>query len=128
MTPEKQSKLVLKGAYLGMAGTVLLALALAFDWPDFLKGLPLGILFVSLFLMLWRKLRDEYFEELWAAGASVAFVATLAWSFLVPVIESLVEGPGMLQIHGGFPAIWTGIVCLGGFFVGFHAKRLWARS
>jgi hypothetical protein len=85
MTPEKRAHMIMMAAYCGTIGTALLALSLALHLPDFVRGVGPGLLVGSIFILLWRSLRDEYFEGLWAAGASWSFIAMIAWSTLVPM-------------------------------------------
>jgi hypothetical protein len=121
---DKRARMILTAAHLGALATGCLAFSIAFDWPDFFKGLPVGILLVSLLLLLHRRLRDEYFEQLWAAGVSLAFIATMAWTFFLPFVEGMIGGVAPPDSYPDLPLTWTGIVCLAGFFIGFHAKLL----
>ena len=124
MTPEKRAHMVMVAAYMGAIGTVLMALALALHWPDFVRGLAAGILMACLVILLWRKLRDEYFEGLWFAGASWAFVAVILWTTLVPMYLGTFEGQEGEAWMADISSNWTMIVALGAFFAGFHFKRL----
>ena len=124
MRYEKRAALVMTAAYLGAAATVLLAAATVLEWPDLVKGFAVGILIVSLVVLLRRKLRDEYFEGLWSAGASLAFVAVVVWTFFMPLTEGIFDGLLARPAYREWPETWAGFVCLIGFFTGFHLKRL----
>ncbi|WP_126174992.1 hypothetical protein [Tsuneonella rigui] len=127
MTPEKRAHMIMMAAYCGTIGTALLALSLALHLPDFVRGVGPGLLVGSIFILLWRSLRDEYFEGLWAAGASWSFIAMIAWSTLVPMYLGTFEGDRASTWVPDLSSNWTLIVALGAFFAGFHAKRLrWA--
>ena len=124
MTPEKRAHMVMMAAYVGAAGTILLAASLAFHLPDFVRGVGPGLLVGSLFILLWRSLRDEYFEQLWAAGTSWSFIAVVAWTIAVPIYLGTFEGRSGSAWVADISGNWTMIVALGAFFAGFHAKRL----
>lgn len=128
MTPEKRAHLVLMAAYMGAIGTALMAMALALHWPGFIRGLGAGILMASLVILLWRKLRDEYFEGLWFAGASWAFVAVIGWTTIVPMYLGTFEGREGTAWMADISSNWTMIVALGAFFAGFHFRRLRAAA
>ena len=120
MTPEKKTLLYLTGAAMGGIASVLLLCATVFDWPDFWQGACIGVLVVSLVLLLFRRLRDEYIEELWRAGASAAFLAVVACFVFVPLLEGLYDGVADRE----WPASMTGIVAIVAFFLAFHVKWL----
>ncbi|MGV2496281.1 hypothetical protein [Pelagerythrobacter aerophilus] len=124
MSASQRAKLYLVASYLGAAATCLLILSLAFEWPDFVRGFSIGVLLVSLFMLLRRGLRDEYFDELWKAGASMAFVAAVAWFLLA---EGVAHGLGGVEGRSYWPQGMTGVVAIAAFFIGFHAKRLQSR-
>jgi hypothetical protein len=124
MTPEKRAHMVMMAAYVGTIGTILLAASLALHLPDFVRGVGPGLLVGSLFILLWRSLRDEYFEQLWAAGASWSFIAIVAWTALVPMYLGTFEGHRGATWVADISGNWTMIVALGAFFSGFHARRL----
>jgi hypothetical protein len=121
---EKAATIVLTASYLGTFGTVFLALALLLHWPDFFRGLGVGLLVASLFALLLRQLRDEYLQGLWSAGASWAFVATVIWVTAVPLYLDTFVGSRTDAWVPDIPAIWTFIVALAAFFAGFHWTRL----
>lgn len=124
MSTSKRATLYLTMSYLGAFAVALLVLAKAFAWPDFVRGFAIGMLLVSLLLLLRRKLRDEYFDELWKAGVSLAFVVTVAWFLFLPFAEGFTHG--LLDVPGGsnLPADLGGLIAIAAFFVGFHVKRL----
>ena len=124
MSALQRAKLYLVASYLGAAATCLLILALVFGWPDFVRGFSIGLLLVSLLMLLRRRLRDEYFNELWKAGASMAFLAAVVWFLLA---EGVAHGLGGIDGGSYWPERMTGIVAIAAFFIGFHAKRLQSR-
>ena len=128
MTPDKRAKMVLAAAYMGAVATTLLALSRFFGWPDSVRGFSVGLLLVSLIVLLLRSLRDEYLEELWAAGASLAFIAVIAWTILLPFVEGLFDGINGEPDHMGMPLSWTDVVCLAAFFAGFLIKQIRGRA
>ena len=103
MTPAKRARMVMVAAYMGALGTVLAALAILLHWPDFFRGFPVGLLVASLFILLNRSLRDEYFQELWAAGTSWAFVAVIAWTIGVPIYLGTFVGS---REHAWLAPLW----------------------
>lgn len=123
MTTETRATLILAASYMGAAGTILLTVAQMLDWPDFVQGFAVGVLLVSLVILLRRKLRDEYFAAPWSSGTSLAFVAVLFWTFILPFFEGFFEGLFNRTNGEDLPLAWTSIVCLLAFFIGFHFKR-----
>ena len=124
MTPEKRARMVMVAAYVGPLGTALLALSLLLHLADFLRGLGVGLLLGSLVILLWRKLRDEYFEQLWAGGASWAFAAVVIWALAAPIFLGTFEGSREVAWQPDLSGSWTLIVALAAFFAGFHLRRL----
>ena len=124
MSTSKRATLYLAMSYLGAFSVALLVLATVFEWAAFLRGLAIGMLLISLGLLLRRTLRDEYFDELWKAGVSLAFVATVAWFLFIPFAEGFMHG--LLDVPSGsnLPADLGGLIAIAAFFVGFHLKRL----
>lgn len=127
MTPEKRTRMYLTAAVMGLAGTVTFMVAETFGLPAFISGLSVGILLVALVLLLVRRLRDEYIEQLWNAGASWAFVAVVLTFIFTPFLEGFYDGItgaesrqdlAMLEMIGPFALL--------AFFAGFHIK--WLRT
>lgn len=121
---EKATSMVLTASYIGSFGTLFVALALLLHMPDFIRGVAIGLLIASLFVLLLRQLRDEYLQRLWSAGTSWAFVATVFWVTAVPLALGTFEGSRTDAWVPDVPAIWTFIVALAAFFAGFHWTRL----
>ncbi|MBD59854.1 MAG: hypothetical protein CL808_07025 [Citromicrobium sp.] len=111
---------------MGFAATILMILAGAFDWPDFVKGLSIGLLLVSLVTLLLRRLRDEFIEQLWNSGVSLAFAAVVIVFLFSPFLEGFVDGFNGSVRDQAITAEFVGPTALLAFFVGFHAK--WLRS
>ena len=128
MTPETRAHMVMMAAYMGALGTALMALALLLHWDDTIRGVGAGIMMACLAILLVRKLRDEYLEELWSAGASWALLATIAWSVLVPLYLGTFEGRTGVTWLPDISGNWTMIVAVGAFFAGFHFRRLRGRA
>ena len=126
MSPDKRTRLYLTAAVMGLVSTVLLTLAATLEWPDFVTGLCVGVLLASLVLLLLRRFRDEYIEQLWNSGTSLAFSAVVVLFIFSPFLEGVFDG---LIDANHEPAIATeaiGLVAVLAFFVGFHIK--WLRS
>lgn len=126
MTPDKRAQLYMVGAHMGAIATAVLIPARLMDWPDFLQGMCVGVLVVSVILVMRRRLRDEYMESLWQAGTTLAFVVTIIWFLLAPFAEGLVDGLMQASHEQGFPSGDAALVAVAAFFVGFHIK--WLRS
>ena len=124
MTAEKRTRLYLAAANMGAAAIILFVAARLLDWPDFVKGLSVGILLVSLIMLLVRKLRDEYVERLWASGTSLAFAVLVVWFLVTPFAEGLIDGFRAAPRHRDLPMELAPAVALVAFFIGFHAARL----
>ncbi|WP_454599320.1 hypothetical protein [Qipengyuania sp. SM2507] len=127
MTHELRTRLYLVAAHIGGIATVLLAVSLSLALPDFVRGVSIGMLLVSLLMLLHRKLRDEYMEGLWNAGTSFAFVVTVAWFlFSLFVLGSFTDPTGLAPALNPYEA---GLVCtIAAFFIGFHIRWLRGRS
>ncbi|TCD05156.1 hypothetical protein EYB45_06550 [Erythrobacteraceae bacterium CFH 75059] len=114
-------------AWMGAAAIVLFWLARLFNWPDVLKGLPVGMLLVSLFILLRRKLRDEYIQRLWVAGTSFSFAVLVVAFLLAPALEGLIDGLRGAAKTRDWPDIATPLAMFA-FFVGFLATWLRDRA
>lgn len=127
MTPERRTTLYLTMANLCTAAIVLHIAARAFDWPDFVKGLPIGMLLIGLAMLLRRKLRDEYIESLWNAGTSLAFAALVFGFVFAPFLEGLFDGFQGVPRSFDAPISLAPAFAILAFFIGFHWKRWSAR-
>lgn len=126
MTPEKRTRMYLTAAIVGFVATLLMIASLALDWPDFMKGLPIGLLLVSLITLLVRRLRDEYIQLLWNAGTSWAFAAVVVLFLISPFVEGVMDGFNGAVRDQAITADFIGPAALLAFFVGFHVK--WLRT
>jgi hypothetical protein len=120
---DKRTALFMTMVHVGAAATVLLLATLVFDLPDFIDGLPLGILLISIGVILRRKLRDEYIEGLWSAGTTFAFTAVLLAFLLAPAVAGLAGRA--ISSDGDSPLVlvavqWPAAVALAAFYVGFY--------
>ena len=126
MTPDKRTRMYLTAAVMGLVATLLMIASLVFDWPDFVAGLSIGLLLVSLITLLRRRLRDEYIELLWNAGTSWAFAAVVLLFLISPFAEGFVDGLSGAMRDPAITAAFIGPAALLAFFVGFHVK--WLRT
>ena len=117
---ERRYALFLTMVHLGAVATLLLIATLAFDLPSFVDGLPLGVIMV-------RKLRDDYVEQLWKAGTASAFVAVIICFLVAPltygVLDDLIGG-GVAWREYGIPVQLPAAVALIGFYAGFYWRLL----
>jgi|TARA_R100000049_G_C1954986_1_gene107635 hypothetical protein len=126
MTRDKRTRLYLTAALMGFAATILMVVSQILDWPDFVAGLSVGVLLVSLVMLLLRRFRDEYIEQLWNSGTGFAFVAVVTTFAFSPFIEGFVEGVTRSARDQMITPEFVGPIALIAFFVGFHLK--WLRS
>jgi len=126
MKSEKRSSIYMTAAHMGAVGTPLLLAAIILHWPDFFYGFTIGLLMVSLSLLLWRQLRDEYIEQLWNAGTSWAFAAIVLCFLVLPFFHELSGDAAPWVTRTPFTPDWAGVAAITAFFVGFHVK--WLRS
>jgi len=127
---DKRTALFMTMVHAGAAATVLLLATLIFDLPDFIDGLPVGALLVSLGVILRRKLRDEYVEGLWCAGTTLAFTALLVAFLLVPAVAGLggeAVGSNSDPLRSVVAVQWPPAVALAGFYVGFYWRMATGR-
>lgn len=129
-TAETRSNLFFAMVHAGAFAAALLLATLTFDLPDFVDGLPQGMLVVSLGVIMMRRLRDEYVEDLWRAGTRTAFVAIVIACLVLPLAA------GMAGRLAGLPSDprlftvaiqWPLAVALLGFYGGFYARMLVGR-
>ena len=126
MTPDHKAHIYFAAATFGGIASLLLLVTTALGAPDFLKGFCIGMMLVSLVLLLVRRLRDEYVEELWRAGASAAFLTVVACFVFAPMIEGFYDGLTGAVADREWPAALSGILAIVAFFAAFHWK--WLRS
>ncbi len=130
-TPEARSGLFFAMVHVGALATVLLISTLVFDLPDFVDGLPQGILLVSVGVIMAKRLRDEYVEELWRAGTSAAFVLAIAAFLVLPLVIGISE---RIRLGAGDPrdfsvvVQWPLAVALSGFYAAFYRRMLADRA
>ena len=79
-------------AYMGAAGTVLFIVGETLELPDFVRGLAIGVMLGALVLLFLRKLRDEYFEQLWNVGTSWAFATCVTLFLAAPFVAEALGG------------------------------------
>lgn len=121
MTPAKRTEMYLTAAVMGFAATILFIAGEVFALPDLVRGFSLGLLLVSLLALLVRRLRDEFIERLWSAGASLAFAAVVLSFLFGPFLEGLFDGiSAAAPRQDFFFASWVGPLALVAFFTGFH--------
>ncbi len=121
---EKRTKTYLLMAHVGALASLGVFGAWLLDWPDFVKGLMIGLLLLPVVIAPLRRMRDEYIDSLWQAGTGWAFVAIVACFLLAPFLggmwAGLIDVPRGQSIpveHGAYLAILM-------FFAGFHVKWL----
>ncbi len=130
-TADTRSALFFTMVHLGAIATLLLVATLVVDLPDFIDGLAQGLLLASVGMILLRRLRDEYIEELWRAGTTAAFVLGFAALLLLPL---LVTGVEHFLTGSGDPrdlsAViqWPLAVMLTGFYGGFYRRMIADRA
>ena len=127
MPADRRVGLVLAMVHVGAGATLLLLATLVFDLPDFVDGLPQGVLLVALGVIFRRQLRDEYVQQLWDAGTATAFVALTAGFLLAPVVAGLagrVAGAEWLPTSMTVRVQWPAAVALLGFHAGFYWRML----
>lgn len=124
MTPEKRTHMYLTSAVMGFAATILMIAGQILDLPDFVKGVAIGLMLVSLLTLLVRRLRDEFIDQLWHAGTSLAFAAVVIVFLASPFVEGIVDGFNGSVRDQAITADFVGPVALLAFFVGFHLKWL----
>jgi glucan phosphoethanolaminetransferase (alkaline phosphatase superfamily) len=123
VTSAKRALLYMVMADLGTAAVLLHLAARAFDWPDFVKGLPVGIMIVALALLLRRKLRDEYIESLWSAGTSLAFAAAVLLFLFLPFAEGFIDGFVNAPKREDSATALAPTIIIAAFFAGFQLRR-----
>ena len=127
MTPEKRTRIYLTMASTGFLASLGFAAAHLLGWPDFVKGLMVGMLLLPLAIAPLRRMRDEYIDSLWRAGTSWAFVAVVASFLFGPFLEGAYDGFTGAQARPDIPFEAAGYAAILAFFVGFHVEWLRAR-
>ena len=84
-------------------------------------------LLVAIGVIMVRKLRDDYVEQLWKAGTASAFVAVIICFLVAPltygVLDDLIGG-GVAWREYGIPVQLPAAVALIGFYAGFYWRLL----
>lgn len=124
MNREDRTRLYLTMAHVGGAATVGAILSFALGWPDFVKGLGIGLMIVPLAVMLIRRFRDEYIETLWQSGTSLAFAAMVFGFLGLPFLEGFYDGLTGNESGRDIPAEIAGFLAIIAFYVGFHYRWL----
>jgi hypothetical protein len=124
MTREDRTRLYLTMAHVGGVATVGAILSFALDWPDFIKGLGIGLMIVPLVVMLIRRFRDEYIETLWQSGTSLAFAAMVFGFLGLPFLEGFYDGFTGNESGRDIPAEIAGFLTIIAFYIGFHFRWL----
>lgn len=127
MTPEKRTSIYLTMAHLGFAASIGFAAAQVLHWPDFVKGLMVGMLLLPLGIAPLRRMRDEYIDSLWRSGTAWAFVAVVASFLFGPFLEGAYDGFTGAPPHQTIPVEAAGYAAILAFFIGFHIEWLRAR-
>ncbi|WP_296676255.1 hypothetical protein [Novosphingobium sp.] len=127
MTPEKRTAIYLNMAHMGFFASLGFAAANALHWPDFVKGLTVGLLLLPLVIAPLRRMRDEYIDSLWRAGTAWAFVAVIASFLFAPFLEGFYDGLAAAPSHQNIPVEAAGYAAILAFFIGFHVEWLRAR-
>tara|TARA_B100001179_G_C18596574_1_gene407589 strand:+ start:1873 stop:2292 length:420 start_codon:yes stop_codon:yes gene_type:complete len=124
---DRRYVMFLTMVHTGALATMILLATIVFDLPSFIDGLPIGILLVAIGVILNRKLRDDYVEQLWKSGTAAAFVAILLCSLLAPVAFGLVDdvlGGDVVWREYVIPVQLPAVVALVGFYAGFYWRML----
>ncbi len=120
-----RTKTYLTMAQLGAFATVSVFLSFGLEWPDFVRGLSIGLMIVPLFVMLLSRFRDEYIETLWQSGTSLAFVAVVLGFLGLPALEGFYDGfAGDENARNDIPAGVAIFAAIVAFYTGFHIRWL----
>jgi ABC-type spermidine/putrescine transport system permease subunit II len=121
---EKRTTIYLTMAHFGFAATLGFLAAFALDWPDFVKGLMIGMLMIPLIVLPLRGMRDEYIDGLWKTGTAWAFVGVVIAFLFGPFLEGVYDGFTSNGSGQDIPASSVGFIAIMAFFTGFHLKWL----
>jgi hypothetical protein len=124
MTLADRTRLYLVMAHCGALGAIGVVLAFGLALPEFVKGLSIGVMIAPLAAMLARRLRDEYLEELWRSGTSLAFVAMVLMFLVMPFCEGVYDGFTGNGSGQDIPAEAAGLGAIIAFYAGFHIRWL----
>lgn len=123
---QTRTKIYLVMAHLGALSSLGFLASVLLDWPDFFKGLMLGMLLLPLLIAPLRRMRDEYIDSLWRAGTAWAFVTMVLLFLFAPFIHGIYEGFRGLPNGDTISAEAAGYAAILMFFAGFHVE--WVRS
>lgn len=124
MSAAERTRLYLIMAHCGAIGAAGVVVTFGLSLPDFVKGVSIGVMIAPLAVMLTRRLRDEYIEQLWRAGTSFAFVAVVLVFLAAPFAEGLYDGFTGNGSGQNIPAEATGLAAIIAFYAGFHLRWL----
>lgn len=101
------------------------------DAPSWLVPIIMIVVFTvmgSFAYMFFRRRTDDFTLGMWHSGATMAFLAIIAWSLFGLIIEGMIEGamrnPSEVRPHE--ERVVSGLtteIALTAYFVGFHFKR-----
>lgn len=120
---ERRAAAYMMAGHMGAAGTALFFAGQAFSLPDFIQGFAIGIMLASLTVLLLRKLRDEYVQQLWNRGVSWAFVAVVVLFLAAPFVAKITgqeSATAFDVLLGG----WIAPIAIAAFFAGFYWEWL----
>lgn len=124
MTLAERTRLYLIMAHCGALGAAGVLLTFGLALPDFIKGVSMGVMIAPLAALLMRRLRDEYLEELWRSGTSLAFVVVVLAFLVIPFAEGVYDGYTGNGSGQDIPAEAAGLAAIIAFYTGFHIRWL----
>ena len=123
---QMRTKLYLVMAHLGALSSLGFLASVLLDWPDFFKGLMIGMLLLPLLIAPLRQMRDEYIDNLWRSGTAWAFVTMVILFLFAPFLHGFWDGFNGIGNGRSISAEAAGYAAILMFFAGFHVE--WLRS
>ena len=124
---DRRYAIFLTMVHMGALATLLLIATLLFDLPSFVDGLPQGMLLVAIGMILVRKLRDDYVQDLWNTGTNAAFIAVAACFIFAPLAIDLgsdIAGNDFAWRDYKIAVQWPAAIGLVSFYAGFYWRML----
>ncbi|WP_205700604.1 hypothetical protein [Croceicoccus sediminis] len=129
---DRRARAFMTAAHLGGFATLLNIVAYDFGWPDFVKGLSVGMLLASLVAIALRRRTDEFMEVLFNAGTVACFAAVVVLFFLPYLIAALtgasITGPTFDATPPNGFGLHKAALALLAFYAAFHWRWLRTRA
>lgn len=119
-----KANIFMGASWVGLAGLCLAVGGALLSAPTGVATAGIAIAILSAFLLLWARRADEFTQNLWNAGASVAFGTMLLTFPGLPAAEGFYDGVTADESGRDIPATVVPVLAIAAFYIGLFIKRL----